>query len=444
MGKQMLIFVLGMGGIIGYALLNMNQTSLSSQDTYATYYAKTAVHGIAVAGANIGTHLCLSDTGYNTNLLDRQFNGGSFNVYITRTWDSTQIRSIGEIKTRYYNMATSSWETAMRDTIDVTLKKIFFSRYGYFSDNEKFYYLTTSSNTVPSPGSNTNVWKITGDSLYGPVHTNGQWNLNNSPYFGGKITGNATPNLAGTRTPVYAGGYQWGLTINRPIARLDELEAAAFSGGKLWTNTNTSNQDLGLEFQGSGQVRVRIPWNTGATKDTTYGSINSLAPNGVIGVKGIDVRVSGTYNGQVTVLSRKGSNALKGNIWIQGNIVAADNPQTNPNSNDMLGLVSERMAYITTTGIPRNASSQTYVQAAIYCHDGIFAVENYNTVPVSGRINLFGGVTAKGATVFGTFSGGTLISGMVRTFRHDSRFLTKAPPRYPFANKMQVTAWWES
>ncbi len=444
MGKQTLVYVIGMSFIIGLALLNLNQKSLSSQDTYTVYYSKTASHGLAIAGANIGTHLCLADTGYNTNLLNRNFNGGQFDVYISKYTDSTLVKSIGRLDMRYYDEASAQWKTTMRDTVVVTLKRLYFSRFAYFSEDENFNYLTPGSNTVPYPGTGTNVWKITGDSLLGPVHTNGQWNLYNRPYFGGKITGNATPNLDGTMNPIYAGGYQWGLTVQRTVARLDEIEAAATSAGKLWTNANTSNQDLGLEFQSDGNVRVKIPWNTGATKDTTYANLAALAPNGVIGVKNIDVRVWGTYKGRATVFARTGTASLKGNVWIHGNLVAGDNPQANPNSTDMMGIVSERMTYISTTGISRNSSSQTYIDASIYCHNGVFAVEDYSNVPPIGRLNLYGGVTAKAATVFGQFSGSTLIHGMIRSFRYDNRFLTTAPPSFPFANKFQVSSWWEN
>ncbi|MEO8167731.1 MAG: hypothetical protein ABI623_05745, partial [bacterium] len=252
MGKQMLVYVLGMGVVIGAALLNLNRNSLSSQDTYAAYYGRVAAHGIAIAGANIGTSLCLADTSYNTNLLNRNLNGGQFNVYITKAGDSVIVRSIGSLNLRYYDYASAQWKTTLYDTVDATLKRVYFSQYGYFSDDENFNYLDPTSNTVPSPGTGANVYKITGDSLFGRSHTNGQWNLYGSPYFGGKITGNSTPNLSGSGGPVYAGGYQWGITVPRPQARLDDLESAAASQGKLWTNTTTSNQDVGLQFLSNG------------------------------------------------------------------------------------------------------------------------------------------------------------------------------------------------
>ncbi len=441
----MLIYVIGLSMLTAFAVLNLNKTSLSSQDTFSMYFSKSMVHNIALAGANIGTHLCLNDTAYSTNLTNQAFNGGSYDITITKSGDSTRIRSIGHVPTRYYDYAVGSWKTEMLDTVEAKLQRLYFSRYGYFSGSETNGYMSPTSNAIPG-GS---MWKVTGDSMYGPVHTNGGWNFSGQPYFDSKVTAANNPtlsNFVGPPNPIYNGGYQWGVTVGRPIARLNEIENGASSGGKLWTAASTGNQDLRLTFNSAGSVRVRIPWNTGGTKDTTYASISSLAPNGIIAVKGIDVRVEGTYNGKATILARTtgSSGNLKGNIWIQGDLVAADNPKTNNNSDDILGLVSERMTYVTTTGISRTSTSQTNIQAAIYCHNGVFAVENYTACGIDGRLNLFGGATMNASTSTGVISGGVLTNGMLKSFRHDPRFLTKAPPSFPFSDKYQLVAWWEN
>jgi hypothetical protein len=109
-----------------------------------------------------------------------------------------------------------------------------------------------------------------------------------------------------------------------------------------------------------------------------------------------------------------------------------------------MGLVAERMAYVTTTGISRNSGSQTNIQAAIYTHNGVFAVENYTGCGPAGRLNLFGGVTMNASTSTGTISGGVMTNGMLKSFRHDPRFLTQAPPSYPFADKRELISWWEN
>ena len=83
------------------------------------------------------------------------------------------------------------------------------------------------------------------------------------------------------------------------------------------------------------------------------------------------------------------------------------------------------------------------IQAAIYTHLGVFAVENYDTVPVSGRINLFGALSMNASTSTGRISGGSLINGMLKSIRHDPRFLTKAPPSFPVSDKYELVSWWE-
>jgi hypothetical protein len=162
-------------------------------------------------------------------------------------------------------------------------------------------------------------------------------------------------------------------------------------------------------------------------------------------VRDIDVRVSGTYHGQVTVGARTGTSTggRKGNVWIQGDLVAADNPSTNPNSTDIMGIVSERMTYISTTGIPRTSASQTNIQCAIYCQNGVFAAQNYSSIPLSGRVNLYGGAVMNASTSFGTSSGGAITNGFLKSFKYDSRFLTQSPPYFPFSDKYELLSWWE-
>lgn len=438
MGKASIIYVLGLSAIIAYALLNINRSSTGSMDSFSEYYGRTMAHNIAVTGANVGTQMLLRDYTYMAARTD-SFGGGqySFTVDSVNTRGDKRI-TVASVINLFDNIQNTS---LVRDTVIAYFRHTPFSKYGYFSGSETNGYMSPTSNTVPG-GS---MWKVTGDSIFGPAHTNGFWNFSGTPYFDDKVTAAAAPHLAAGAHPVYNAGYEWGVTVDRPVARLDDLQNVAASGGKLFTGASTGNQDVGLTFASNGTVRVKIPWNTGATRDTTYASVSTLAPNGVIMAKDIDVRVSGTYVGQVTVGARTGNSpgGLKGNVWVQGDLVAATDPEVNPNSNDMMGLVSERMTYVSTTGISRNSSSQTNIEAAIYCQNGVFAAENYSTIPLSGRLNLYGGAVMNASTSFGVMSGGVLTHGFLKSFRYDSRFLTQSPPAFPFANKYELVSWWE-
>ena len=174
--------------------------------------------------------------------------------------------------------------------------------------------------------------------------------------------------------------------------------------------------------------------------------VSSLATNKVFGVIAGDLHVKGTYKGQVTLAAFKGASGAatnKGNIWVDGSIVAADNPRTNVNSTDMLGLVAERMSYITRDDT-RNTSSVLDIQAAIYCHTGEFTAEDFWLINKHGRVSLFGSLTQNSAGSLGVFNSSGLVNGMYYSIRHDTRFLDTAPPSFPFSTKFRLVSWWEN
>jgi len=231
--------------------------------------------------------------------------------------------------------------------------------------------------------------------------------------------------------------------VTRPTANITNLKALAAAGNVLSLPLN--NNDVGLTFQSNGNVRVRIPYNTGATRDTTL-PITSLTNNGVIGTTGGDLRVSGTYRGQVTICAFKGTGAAtnKGNVWIEGDVVANTSPRGgNTSSTDMLGIVAERMSYV-TRNTSRTAASVLNIDAAIYCHTGEFTAEQYWASGIHGRVSLYGSVTQNSAGSLGTFGSGGILTGFFYSIRHDSRFLVEQPPNFPSSDKYKLVSWWEN
>jgi len=432
MGKSSIVYVIGLSLLVAYGLLNINESSNSSMDTYTEYYGRSMTHNIALAGANIGTRAILNNPTYSTNLLDQDFAGGKFNMYVTHTIDSAFVTSAA-----WMNVSGQT----IRDTVIAVLRHTPFSKFGYFSEKEENGYLKPNDNTPPGG----NMWKVTGDSMFGFSHTNKRWNLGGRPYFHDKVTAFNTPNTmlyGGVYDPVFNSGYQWGVTINRPIANLTRLETEAINGSATPNMSFIENNDASFNFFPDGRVHVRVPPATGAVRNDTL-PISSISSTGVIAVKNGDIRVQGTYNGAVTLVALKGSGIFKGNVWIDGNIVANTNPNGNEASPDMLGLVAQRMSYL-TKDLSRTSASVVNIQAAIYTHDGVFAAEEYNTIPVSGRINLFGALAMAASTSTGKITGGVLTNGFLKSIRHDPRYLASAPPAFPFSNKMELVSWWEN
>jgi hypothetical protein len=333
----------------------------------------------------------------------------------------------------------------MHDTVVATFRRLTFSRYGYFSHAEVNGYLGPTSDS----SSGGQAWKGTGDSLFGYAHTNSRWNLEGRPYFDSKATGFNPPRARledGVYAPIFNGGTEWGISVPRPSTSLAKLEGTASTS---FPSALYTGKDVGLTFFADGRVHVKIPALTGTTRDDTL-SMTGLMPNGVLAVKEGDLRVQGSYHGQATLVALSGSNSTKGNIWIDGDLLAASDPALDPSSPDMLGLVAERMAYVTTqdpvsgTLIPRDETTVVRIQAAVYSHRGILAAQSYDSIPPSGRVSFLGTLTMNAAALVGLADETTLHHGFRLSLRYDSRFLTAAPPGFPVPQKYELLSWWEN
>jgi len=438
MGKSSIIYVIGLSLIIGIALANINETSMGSMDSYTTYFGRTMAHNIALAAANVGANRVLFDYAYDTPI-SGPFSGGSYAVAYWDTGAASTYVKFMEVVAKF----NSGGET-IHDTVRAVFGRRQFSIYGWFTEEEKNGYLRPDGTTGPYYGSSD--WKITGDSVFGYAHTNYKFNLAGQPYFDRKVTARLAPTLGtlgGVEDPVYNEGYEWGVTIQRDTANLGALRSLANAGNPFAAAFDGS--DVGLEFFSTGDVRVRIPHTTGATLDTTV-PVSVLSSTKVIGAVNGDLHLKGTYRGEVTVCAFTGTGpfAQKGNVWIDGDLVAANNPRLDPGSTDMMGIVAERMGYI-TKDLTRNSSSALNIQAAIYCHNGEFTAEDFWSIPKSGRVSLYGSITQKTAGSLGVFSFTSgLLNGYFYSIRHDTRFLTSGPPAFPFSSKLKLIAWWEN
>lgn len=419
MGKAAIVYVIGLSLMLAYSLLNISALSTSTVDNFTNYYGRSMAHNIAITGANIGTQCVLFNSAYSTNLLDQSYAGGSFDMYVDRPGgDSVWIRS-------YSTFELSG--TTLRDTVIACLRFTSFGKYGWFTDAEKNGY-------AGSPYFGAADWKITDDSVYGYAHTNGHFNLAGTPFFNDKVTATNAPTLTkinGVSAPVYKSGYQWGITVSRPATNLTRLASTAALGGDQITSG-----DVSLTFM-NDKVAVKRPPSTGLLENDTV-SIAAIAPNGVIAVTAGDVHIKGTYSGKLTVAS------TTGNVWLDGSgIVAHDNPATNASSTDMMGIVAYKDVYI-SKDLTRNSSSIVNIQAAVYCQTGELTAESFWTIPKSGRVVLYGGVTQATAGSLGVFGSSGITNGFFYTIRHDQRYNFTAPPAYPISDKYELVTWWEN
>jgi hypothetical protein len=437
MGKSTIVYVIGLTLLVGIALTNIGQNSIKTVDAYMGYYSTTQVHNIAVSGANVGTNYLLNRGSAPPNF-GVTFFGGTDSVSYTLNvpqplW--VTLRSVAVT-----NMSDQNG-IRYRDTVEGVFKHVQFAKFSWFTESEINGYIDKNGNKGPYYGYAD--WKITGDSVWGPAHTNNHFNFDGTPYFHDKITGSLAAVLGPTANPVYNGGFQWGIQKKRPNTSALEARLTAAAGWYYDGNAN-GGKDVALTFI-NDNVRVQSPPGGGGM-DTTM-PITTLAPGGVMVVKNADLRIKGVYSGSLTVAAFSGTGAAvnKGNVWIDGSVTAKINPVNNPSSPDMLGIVAGRMAYITQDNT-RNASSQLNIQAAVYCQNGELTAENFWNIPVSGSVNLFGGVTQISAGSLGVFNPGPplqFLNGFSYRIHNDARFDSLQPPSYPYSDSYELVSWWE-
>jgi hypothetical protein len=433
MGKSTLLYVLGLSFIISLALISMSSTGTDSMDNYSSYYYRTTAHNIATAGANVATQLCLFNQKPTSNVLAGKYFGGTYRVTIDSTRDSTVIVSAGRI---------SNAMDVTVDTVKAILKYTRFSKYGYFSQTELNQFLD-STGVTPSTGGYTyggSVQFISGDSLFGPVHTNSRFAMTDRPYFNDKVTAANAPTLSGSRNPIYHGGYEWGVTVGRPNYNMDSIKVYMNNGLSGAIRSQMASNDIALAFNSNGTVRLRIPPSGTAIRDTTM-PLSAFGSSGVIGSDSSNVHISGTYHGQITVAAFKGkagARVNKGNVWIDNDVVAATSPVNNMASPDMLGIVAERDTYI------HPGLGDLSIQATIYCHTGEFTLYKFREGGPQGRLYLYGGVTQYSRGGMGTFSGSTITNGYKKSYRFDPRFTIASPPHFPSSDKLELVTWWEN
>ncbi|MER3523992.1 MAG: hypothetical protein C4326_07975 [Ignavibacteria bacterium] len=416
-GKASLIIVVGFGFILGYISLNLNRLATNAVGNMSSYVDATASHNIAVTGANVGLAKFYGDTtwfGTMTQTLNPPHKG-SFTVGVTDLGgDVVRLRSVST-----YVLPAPVNET-LRDTVEVYFNK---RRRNSFS---MFAWMTQFEG---------NVFWITGDTVWGRMHSNGMLHVNGSPVFYQKVTTaksfDPKPGV-GLNKAIFKKGYETGVaSINFPDD-LSELISASASGGKKYNTDIWLTFNPGTGANGDGIALVRTS-PSGPIIDTIY--LNSSSFNGVIYTTG-RARVKGVVDGRVTVAAP--------NVYIDDDIQYERNPQTTT-SDDILGLVAAQNVYVTDN--PAN-NNNCVINACIFTKSGSFTAENYNTRPVSGELQILGSIVQNTRGPVGTFSGSTIKSGFSKRYRYDDRLSDPnfRPPFYPgfYVKTYAITNWWES
>jgi hypothetical protein len=322
--------------------------------------------------------------------------------------------------------------------IEVLMNRDSFSKYSYFTDEEK----------LPS---GTNIWWWNGDEVTGPVHTNGTFRIAGTPNFNGFVsspndwigyTGDKDSNdpdeRHGSDSPNFNEGANFNMnrSIDLPSSdQIDELSTLAAAGGI------TFDEDAEIEFfvdSGEGYLKhfeeetVNCGWGCSYTvvNETDY-LLSDY--NGIISVDG-DVKVKGTIKGRVTLHSTD-------DIEIMGDVKYDTSPIDDGNSTDMAGFVSEGDVVVDRYAHDDTGSNDINIHASIMALGNSFKVENYSYGGSRGTINLLGGIIQKNRGAVGTFSGGSVASGYNKNYVYDTRLRNTVPPSFPRESIFSIVYW---
>lgn len=285
-----------------------------------------------------------------------------------------------------------------------------FARYAYFTDNEK------------SPSGST-VWFITADHIEGPTHTNGQFSIYGSPIFDGLVSSVAStlrffnPPPVGGNNPVFNGGLELGVPPKPFLTTFPpSLVNAATSGGTVFNGDTT----VTLLSDGTMQVTTKmIP-----------DQVLPLPANGVLYVNNGTVTLQGTLKGQLTIGTNK-------DVKIVNSVTYSDDPEVNPYSRDLLGIVAGGNVIIASSA-PNNLE----VDASIMALNTSFTVQNYWS-GLKGTLTVNGGIVQAKRGPVGTFNSrtGQKASGYTKDYHYDERLLSMIPPFFPVTGDYVSLVW---
>jgi hypothetical protein len=177
-------------------------------------------------------------------------------------------------------------------------------------------------------------------------------------------------------------------------------------------------EETWLTFYGDGTYT----WHTATAPENEHHGNLSREPNSIISRGRAKLHVKGVIKGKLLVYSEN-------NIIIDGDLLCAQNPETFPQSEDFLGLVSTKDVEIASPDVTGPGDLKIY--AAILAK-GRFRVPDLYTRQ-SGTLHIYGSLSA------GSIS--ATEPRYATRIRFDKRFERMRPPNFPMTNRYEIAEW---
>jgi hypothetical protein len=267
--------------------------------------------------------------------------------------------------------------------------------------------------------------------------------------------------------PQFLGGLVTGLEVPWDgNLKFTEQRAAAIAGNSVsGAACFFESQNLWLTFNADGTVTYRTAATNANDDSSLYSApqtipLTQMAPTGIIYLDKGDMYVSGTLDGNVTILSDQSSGMGGGNVWFTGDMKYEIDPMLpdgqggfipNENADDLMGILATNNVNISTSvlsgGFVNNVQNlDVNVDAGIFCRSGGFNMENLgSTTPkITGTIYLQGSMTAGKEEQVAIYNAkNELVAGYNRHVVLDERFLVNPPLWFPAYNGYEIISWLE-
>jgi hypothetical protein len=324
-----------------------------------------------------------------------------------RQYEATLTRnpSLGSMDLEHVSVeVTTATDTGARLRTQMTMKRLAFSQFSQVIDR----------------------WdpqvQMHDDEIVGRFHSNSSFFIASDaaavPKFAGKVTtasrGFRTPNggLRRRREEVFQGGLQ---TSTGRIELPKQARPFAIDPAATDAHVHRFTDDAHLVFHADG----RYSWRERKADVEQLSRYPQDRPVYFIGEPDVTLHVKGTVNGKVLVYSPE-------KIVIEGTLRYADDPRTNADSDDYLGLVADKYVEI----------ARPYVtgRGDLHIDGAIFARRRFNVTNIDfGRTALL--------SIYGSLTSGTISATEPRyatKIEFDPRFDRLRPPGFPATNRYEI------
>jgi hypothetical protein len=379
MGRALLIIVVGFSTIFSGMMFTLTSNQQRSSKAILTQYEKWIVRNTMESVANVANSKLYQNPNWETGL-SGSFNGATYTVNFTDiTGDSTTNAKKDSITT------IVTYENESDTTVTILIQPA----YSYY-----YFFL----NTWPLP-----LEYNTGDTLIGPIHANSKIRINNDPVFFGKVSSSETTYQGVSNPdPKFYGGAEFGTpAIDFTSGILTPLTNEGLSGDQY-------NYEIWVEFIGTTYNVYNDPYTTlVATYNLTDFNRIIMTDEG----SNQNIHVKGTVDGQITILADR-------DIYIEDDIVCANDPSLDPSSDDFIGLVAKHRVILADNSDNRG---DLVIHAAIMARHDEIQVESPD------------GSSRGTLTIVGSIAETDYLSLSDYVVNHifDSRLIDKTPPYFP-------------